>query len=48
VNDFDAAVAALKGRNIPIAMELDLPNCRMAGIADTEGNLVFLHKRKTL
>jgi len=48
VDDFDRAVADLKERNIPIAMELDLPNCRMAGVADTEGNLVFLHKRKAL
>ena len=48
VDDFDRAVASLKERNIPIAMELDLPVCRMAMIADPEGNLVVLHKRKVL
>ena len=46
VDDFDAAVASLRSRNVPIAMELDLPNCRMAGVTDTEGNLAILHKRK--
>ena len=46
VDDFDAAVAAMKERGIPIAMELELPNCRMAGIPDSEGNLAFLHKRR--
>jgi len=44
VDDFDAAVASLKARKVPIVMELELPNCRMAGVSDTEGNLVMLHK----
>lgn len=48
VDDFDAAVAALKARSIPIVMERDTPYCRMAVIEDTEGNSVFLHKRKTV
>lgn len=46
VDDFDAAVASLRSRGVPIVMELDLPNCRMAGVSDTEGNLAVLHKRK--
>ncbi len=48
VDDLDAALAALKSRGISVAMELETPNCRMAAINDTEGNLVFLHKRKAL
>jgi predicted enzyme related to lactoylglutathione lyase len=47
VDDLDAAVAALKERAISIVMEVDLPHCRMAAINDSEGNLVFLHKRKS-
>lgn len=46
VDDLDAAVAALKARNVPIAMELETPNCRMSAVRDTEGNTVFLHERK--
>ena len=46
VDDLDAAVAALKARGIPVIMELETPVCKMAMINDTEGNSVFLHKRK--
>jgi uncharacterized protein YndB with AHSA1/START domain/predicted enzyme related to lactoylglutathione lyase len=46
VDDLYAAVSTLKARGIPIAMEFETPNCRMAAINDTEGNSVFLHKRK--
>lgn len=45
VDDLDAAAATLKERGIEVR-ELNLPNCRMLGFADTEGNSVFLHKRK--
>jgi predicted enzyme related to lactoylglutathione lyase len=44
VDDLEAAVAALEARNIPVKRN-ETPNCRMAVISDTEGNLVFLHKR---
>lgn len=47
VADLDAAVATLESRGIPIVTELETPFCRMAMIHDTEGNSVFLHKRKT-
>ena len=47
VDDFGKAVAAIKARGVPLAMELDLPNCRMAMVLDPEGNTVTLHKRKT-
>jgi len=46
VDDFDAAVAAVKARDIPVLMERETPVCFMAMIHDTEGNMVTLHKRK--
>ncbi|PZR57522.1 MAG: hypothetical protein DLM50_05995 [Candidatus Meridianibacter frigidus] len=46
VDDLDAAVASVKGRGIPIVMEHESPVCFMTMIHDTEGNSVFLHKRK--
>jgi predicted enzyme related to lactoylglutathione lyase len=46
VDDLDAAVSALKAKNIPVLMQHDTPVCTMAMINDTEGNLVTLHKRK--
>ncbi len=46
VDDLDAAVSAIKARGIPILMERETPVCFMAMISDTEGNSVFLHKRK--
>jgi predicted enzyme related to lactoylglutathione lyase len=47
VDDFDAAVSDLKARGVPLAMELDFPNCRMAMLSDPEGNTVTLHCRKS-
>ena len=47
VGDFDTAVATLKARGIPIVREIETPNCRMAMINDSEGNLLTLHERKT-
>jgi len=46
VDDLDAAVSALKARGIAVHMERETPVCFMAMISDTEGNSVFLHKRK--
>ena len=46
VDDLDGAVEAVKGRGIEILMQNETPNCRMAMFHDTEGNSVFLHKRK--
>ncbi|MBV8375260.1 MAG: VOC family protein [Candidatus Eremiobacteraeota bacterium] len=45
-NDLDAAVENLKEKGIPLLMERETANCRMAMIADTEGNIVTLHQRK--
>jgi predicted enzyme related to lactoylglutathione lyase len=47
VNDFDAALADLEARKIPVLMRFETPGCLMAAIADTEGNTIVLHKRKT-
>ncbi len=47
VDDLDAAVAAVKARDIPVLMEHETPVCFMAMINDTEGNSIVLHKRKT-
>lgn len=46
VDDFDAAVSAVKARGIPVLMERETPVCKMAMINDPEGNMVTLHKRK--
>ncbi len=46
VTDFDAAVAELEARGIPLLMRFETPVCFMAAIADTEGNTIMLHKRK--
>lgn len=46
VDDIDAAVDALRARNVPIAAQMDLPNCRMAMIVDPDGNTVTLHQRR--
>ena len=47
VDDFDAALSAIKARCIPVLMELETPVCVMVMISDTEGNTVTLHKRKS-
>ena len=46
VDELETAVAAVKARGIPVIMENETPNCFMAMFHDTEGNCVFLHKRK--
>jgi predicted enzyme related to lactoylglutathione lyase len=46
VDDLDAAVEDLTAGGVPVLMQNETPNCRMAMIADTEGNDIFLHKRK--
>lgn len=46
VDDFDAAVAAVKRRGVRIVFENELASCSMVAFPDTEGNLVFIHRRK--
>ena len=47
VEDLDDAVDYLKGHGVRIAMDiLDCPYCRIALIADPDGNTLALHQRK--
>jgi predicted enzyme related to lactoylglutathione lyase len=46
VDDFDDAIAHLKGRGVKFRMEpFTTPVCRMAFIYDPDGNAVCIHKR---
>lgn len=47
VKDFDEAVKKLKENNVPFVMEPILfPNCSMATVRDSEGNLLAIHHKK--
>jgi predicted enzyme related to lactoylglutathione lyase len=47
VDDFDAALEAVKERKVPIVTgPHEFPSCRMIVIADPDGNRLTLHKRK--
>ncbi len=47
LEDLDAAVAHLKANGVTFAMDIqDFPICRMALIADPDGNTLALHQRK--
>jgi predicted enzyme related to lactoylglutathione lyase len=46
VDDLDAAVDAMKARGIPVMMQHETPNCFLAMIHDTEGNIITFHQRK--
>jgi len=46
VEEFDSAIAELKARSIPFYVEaMETPVCRMAVIADPDGNKITIHKR---
>ena len=46
VDDFDSAVDELRAQNVRFVLEpFDSPVCRMAIIADPDGNSVGIHKR---
>jgi predicted enzyme related to lactoylglutathione lyase len=46
VEEFDSAIAELKARSIPFEVEaMETPVCRMAVIADPDGNKITIHKR---
>ncbi len=47
MDNLKAALADLSARGVPIAVRTETSNRRMAAINDTEGNLVFLHQRRT-
>lgn len=47
VEEFDSAIAELKARSIPFDVEaMETPVCRMAVIADPDGNKITIHKRR--
>ena len=49
VADFDAAVAALKKDSVPFPVEPGgSPTCRLAVIADPDGNSIAIHQVKTV
>jgi predicted enzyme related to lactoylglutathione lyase len=46
VEEFDSAIADLKAKNIAFDVEaMETPVCRMAVIADPDGNKITIHKR---
>jgi predicted enzyme related to lactoylglutathione lyase len=46
VEEFDSAIAELKARSVPFDVEaMETPVCRMAVIADPDGNKITIHKR---
>jgi predicted enzyme related to lactoylglutathione lyase len=48
VEDIEASVKKLKAQNIPFILELfETPVCRMATVADPDGNGVGLHQCKS-
>ncbi len=47
VDDLDIALKALKEKSIPFVVDaFETPVCRMAVIADPDGNHIAIHKRK--
>ncbi len=47
VDDFDAALAELKAKNIPFSFEgMETPVCHFAIVRDPDGSAVMIHKRK--
>jgi predicted enzyme related to lactoylglutathione lyase len=48
VPDLDSTVAKLKEVGVKFKVEkMDFPNCSMAAVYDTEGNVIVAHKRKS-
>lgn len=49
VEDFDAAIAALRAANVTFQMEpFPTPVCQMAFILDPDGSAVCIHQRKVV
>ncbi|HXQ81741.1 MAG TPA: VOC family protein [Opitutaceae bacterium] len=47
VEDFDGALASLRGSKCPFALEAhETPVCRMAVVTDPDGNFLMIHRRK--
>jgi predicted enzyme related to lactoylglutathione lyase len=48
VENLDDAVAEMKGKDVPFILETaDFPTCRMAVVADPNGNGITLHQIKS-
>jgi predicted enzyme related to lactoylglutathione lyase len=45
-SDIESAVKSVRDRGVEIFKEIDTPFCKMAMLADTEGNTITLHQRK--
>lgn len=45
VDDLEASLDTLKTLGVPVTLNIETPNCRMAMFKDTEGNTVTLHRR---
>jgi predicted enzyme related to lactoylglutathione lyase len=46
VEEFDSAIAELKANNVTFEVEaMETPVCRMAIVADPDGNKITIHKR---
>lgn len=47
MENFDAAISEFEGRGIRFVLRpVETPVCRMAVVADPDGNLLIIHKRK--
>jgi predicted enzyme related to lactoylglutathione lyase len=46
VDDLQAAIAAVTARGLAVHYQTETPNCTMAMINDSEGNILTLHQRK--
>jgi predicted enzyme related to lactoylglutathione lyase len=47
VEDFDAAIAELKAKNVPFSFDgMETPVCHFAIVRDPDGNAVMIHQRK--
>jgi predicted enzyme related to lactoylglutathione lyase len=48
VDDFDQTIASLKQQNVKFIEDVfETPVCRMAVVADPDGNSIVIHKRKS-
>ena len=46
VKNLAVALAAIEARGLPVIYRTETPNCHMAMINDSEGNILTLHQRK--
>lgn len=46
VDDIDALFAEFKQKNVPIALEIEAPVCRLGAVADPDSNGIMIHQSK--